>query len=73
METSAWQLISSTQYALPVGVVLVLALLVFALGFRSNVEPPTLALLEEERKPATKKPRKQVTDDTELLFLLQKH
>jgi len=60
METSTWKLISSTQYALPVVLVVVLVVVVFALGFRSSVEPPSLAYLEQDKKSAPKKTKKQV-------------
>lgn len=60
METSTWKLVSSTQYALPVVLVVVLAVVVFALGFRSSVEPPSIAYFEQDKKPTTKKSKKQV-------------
>jgi heme/copper-type cytochrome/quinol oxidase subunit 2 len=60
METSTWKLVSSTQYALPVVLVVVLVVVVFALGFRSSVEPPSIAYFEQDKKPTTKKSKKQV-------------
>jgi hypothetical protein len=61
METSTFKLISSTQYALPVVLVVVLVVVVFALGFRSSVEPPSLAaFVDLDKKPVAKKSKKQV-------------
>lgn len=61
----------NTQYAFPVGVVLICAVLVFAFGFKSAEQPAfaQLTYTGDDRKPAGKKRK---TKDKVVFSLLKK-
>lgn len=54
------KILSHTQYALPVGVVLILAVLVFAFGFKTVAEPTFNKGSNEEKKKKLTKPKTKV-------------
>lgn len=59
--------LSHSQYALPVGAVLILAILVFVFGFKTVAEPTFDKVSTEEKK------KKQVKTKTKVYLLLVLH
>lgn len=54
------KILSHTAYALPAGVVLILAILVFAFGFKTVAEPSFKKAATEEKKKKPTKPKTKV-------------